>query len=78
LNAPEVAPFSQGQGDGNPVIAPDGKRFYFTSMRSLDGGPKTPLTYGAMKDYFAGPQNGLRDIFWIEGAVVHRLRPQGK
>jgi hypothetical protein len=31
-----------------------------------------------MKDYFAGPQNGLRDIFWIEAAVVHRLRPQGK
>ena len=39
-SAPEVAPFSHGQGDGNPAIAPDGKRFFFTSMRSLDGGPK--------------------------------------
>ena len=36
--APEVAPFSRGRGDGNPAIAPDGKRFYFTSMRALDGG----------------------------------------
>jgi hypothetical protein len=35
---PEVAPFSQGRGDGNPAIAPDGKRCYFTSKRSLDGG----------------------------------------
>jgi hypothetical protein len=38
--APEVAPFSQGRGDANPAIAPDGKRFYFTSMRALDGGSK--------------------------------------
>jgi hypothetical protein len=37
--APEVASFSQGRGDANPAIATDGKHFYFTSMRSLDGGP---------------------------------------
>jgi hypothetical protein len=41
--APEVARFSHGLGDGNPVIAPDGKRFYFTSMRSIDGGHKPSL-----------------------------------
>lgn len=38
--APEVAPFSQGRGDGNPAVAPDGKHFCFTSMRALDGGSK--------------------------------------
>ena len=38
--APEVAPFSQGRGDGNPAITPDGRRFYFASMRALDGGSK--------------------------------------
>jgi len=89
--APEVAPFSQGQGDGSPVntpdnefspyISPDGQYLFFPrfNQRPLPGEvPKTPLTFGAMKNYFAGPQYGLRDIFWIEGAVVHRLRPQGK
>ena len=35
--APEVAPFSQGRGDSNPAIALDGRRFYFISMRALDG-----------------------------------------
>jgi hypothetical protein len=27
-----------------------------------------------MQDYFCGPQNGLRDIFWAGAGVVHGLR----
>jgi len=79
--APEVAPFSQGQGDGNPAIAPDGKFLFFSrfNQRPLPGtDPKTPLTYKEMPNYFSGPQNGLRDIFWIEARVVQRLRSLSK
>jgi hypothetical protein len=46
-SAPEVATFSQGPDDGNPTISPDGRHFYFTSTRSLDGGPKPSSRWGA-------------------------------
>ena len=61
----------------SPYISPDGGFLFFSrfNQRPLPGAdPKTPLTYKAMKDHFAGPQNGLRDIFWIETARVQPMR----
>jgi len=36
------------------------------------------LTFREMQNYFCGPSSGLRDIFWIEAGVKHRLRSMGK
>jgi hypothetical protein len=60
-----------------PYVSPDGEFLFFSrfNQRPVPGAdPKTPLTYKAMKDHFAGPQNGLRDIFWIETAGVPPMR----
>jgi hypothetical protein len=65
----------------SPHISPDGKYLFFSrfNQRPLPGeDPKTPLTYKEMQNYFSGPQNGLRDIFWIEAGVVQRMRSQSQ
>ena len=61
----------------SPYLSPDGKYLFFSrfNQRPLPGeDPKTPLSYRALLNHFSGPQNGLRDIFWIEAGVVDRLR----
>ncbi len=65
----------------SPYLSPDGKYLFFSrfSQRPMPGevaGP--PLTYKEIKNFSFGPQNGLRDIFWIEAGVVQRLRSQGR
>jgi hypothetical protein len=65
----------------SPTISPDGKYLFFSrfNQRPLPGeDAKTPLTYREMQSYFSGPQNGLRDIFWIEAGLIRRLRSQSK
>ena len=36
-SAPEVAPFSGTHSDIDPVVTPDGRRLYFSSIRPVDG-----------------------------------------
>ena len=64
-----------------PSISPDGTYLFFSRfnqrpMPGEDAGP--PLTYREIRNFFTGPQNGLRDIFWIEAGVIHRLRSQNR
>ena len=65
----------------SPYVSPGGKYLFFPrfNQRPMPGeDARTPLTYKEIRNFFSGPQNGLRDIFWIEAGVVHRLRPQSK
>jgi WD40-like Beta Propeller Repeat len=64
-----------------PYVSPDGKYLFFSrfNQRPMPGeSAGSLLSYREISKFFIGPQNGLRDIFWIEAAVFQRIRAQSK
>ena len=71
LNA-DYAPFT-------PLVSPDGKTLYFTSLRgAFDHAPFAPMSYAKFEEALRGPGNGLADIYTLPiGALSspYRLGP---
>jgi Tol biopolymer transport system component len=66
LNA-DYAPYT-------PLVAPDGKSLYFTSLKgAFDHPPVGPMSYDKFVDLMHSPGNGLADIYWIDIKAL-RLR----
>jgi hypothetical protein len=51
---PAVAPFSGVYSDIDPFITPDGRRLYFSSIRPVDGAPKTDIDLWMVEKTAAG------------------------
>ncbi len=67
LNA-EFSPYT-------PLVSPDGKTFYFTSVKGvLDKPPIAPMSYAKFLDAIRSPGNGLGDIYTV-GIEALDLRP---
>ena len=47
-----------------PLISPDGKTFYFTSVKgAFDNPPIAPMAYASFLEAIRSPGNGLGDIY---------------
>ncbi len=58
LNA-EYSPYT-------PLISPDGRTFYFTSVKgAFDNPPIAPMSYTTFLEAIRAPGNGLADIYEI-------------
>ena len=70
---------SAGGGEWSPYVSPDGKYFFFMSSRARiqDRFSPVPLTYADMQQMHTQPENGNSDIWWVDVAVLHELRPEG-
>ncbi|MBN1164300.1 MAG: PD40 domain-containing protein [Candidatus Krumholzibacteriota bacterium] len=66
-----------GTSASSSFVTRDGKYFFFSSDRTNDEKniPGGKLTVEVLKRLYAGPQNGLADIYWIDAGVIERLRP---
>ncbi len=67
LNA-EYSPYT-------PLVSPDGKTFYFTSLKGVfDRPPIASMSYAQFLEAIRSPGNGLGDIYTV-GVEALRLRP---
>jgi Tol biopolymer transport system component len=67
LNA-EFSPYT-------PLVSPDGRTFYFTSVRGVfDKPPIAPMSYARFLEAIRSPGNGLGDIYSV-GLEALSLRP---
>jgi Tol biopolymer transport system component len=67
LNA-EFSPYT-------PLVSPDGKTFYFTSVKGVfDKSPIAPMSYAQFLEAIRSPGNGLGDIYSV-GIEALSLRP---
>ena len=67
LNA-EFSPYT-------PLVSPDGKTFYFTSVKGVfDKPPIAPMSYAKFLEAIRSPGNGLGDIYTV-GIEALDLRP---
>jgi Tol biopolymer transport system component len=67
LNA-EFSPYT-------PLLSPDGKTFYFTSVKgAFDNPPIAPMSYATFVDAIRAPGNGLGDIYELASEALS-LRP---
>lgn len=54
-----------------PLLSPDGKTFYFTSVRgAFDSPPFAPMSYARFVDAMRGPGNGLADIYTLPAEAL--------
>jgi len=63
-------------GEFYPGISPDGKYFFFSSMRrtpAADSG--VPLTYDKILKFANSPGNGNGDIYWVDAKIIEKFRP---
>ena len=67
----------QGAEASSPYVSPNGKFFFFSSTKAgeIASSPEKPATLRTLREYFAGPQNGNSDIYWIEASFLETLRP---
>jgi len=60
-----------------PMLSPDGKYLFFTSMRMEQGRvPQAPLGRADFYNAHNLPGNGLSDIYWVDARVIEELRPK--
>src|SRR5262245_759954 len=61
-----------------PIMAPDGKYFFFTSERSFADKPlPVRMTSQQWQKRLKSPQNGLGDIYRVEFSLLNAHRPSG-
>jgi hypothetical protein len=67
----------RGAAAASPYVSPDGRYFFFSSTkdREIASSPEKPATSRMLREYFAAPQNGNADIYWIEASFLETLRP---
>jgi hypothetical protein len=57
------------------MVTPDGKYLFFTSdRRTLGMHSQTPLTYTRLLDFLRRPGNGRGDIYWMDAAIIERIK----
>lgn len=62
--APLDAKLNAAYAPYTPLISPDGKTFYFTSVKgAFDDPPIAPMSYEKFVETMRGPGNGLGDIY---------------
>jgi len=60
-----------------PYVTKDGKYFFFSSTKSkLFDVFSKPVTSRMLLDYFAGPQNGGSDVYWMDASFLKKLRAE--
>ncbi len=62
--------------DKFPAISPDGKYLFFVSDRRDERSfIFSERTYDEMMSLNLGPRNGEGDVYWVDAAIIERLRP---
>ncbi len=64
--------------DMSPYVSPDGKYFFFCSMRKGEYNPVYIQTYVDIKRLADNPMNGRFDIYWISAGVIEKAREAAK
>jgi Tol biopolymer transport system component len=59
-------------GENCQILSPCGKYLFFTSRRFKHSNQ----SYGAIKEGWSEPQNGLGDIYWVDAKIIETLRPE--
>ena len=73
--APLDAKLNAAYSPYTPLISPDGKTFYFTSVKgAFDDPPIAPMTYAKFVEAMRAPGNGLADIYELAVEALS-LRP---
>jgi hypothetical protein len=66
-------PINSTGWDFGPRLSPDGRLFFFTSNRGFGSSPLLrALTFEELEQRVRSPQNGLRDIYVVDAAVLER------
>jgi hypothetical protein len=63
-----------GSQEYSPFVSPDGKYLFFMSSRREIRAPAR-LTYKFFGDVMGRSRNGNADIWWIDAALIEKLRP---
>jgi hypothetical protein len=76
VNLGERANFS-GAESSSSYVSPDGRYLFFSSTkaREIPSSAEKPATSRTLREYFAAPQNGNADIYWIDASFLETLRP---
>lgn len=59
-----------------PILSPDGKYFFFTGRKDRLRDSGDPITYDALLESQARPENGSTDVFWVDAGIIEEFRPQ--
>lgn len=64
------------QGENCPTLSPDGRYFFFTSRRAT-GSPGVAESYDELHERWRAPAfgHGHGDIYWVDAALIEKLRP---
>lgn len=63
--------------DRFPGLSPDGKVLFFSSKRTIFGKyHKHRLSLDSLLRLYSKPGNGLEDIYWVDAAILEKLRPK--
>jgi hypothetical protein len=67
-----------GDGEFSPYVSPDGRYFFFMSIRpgAQDRIPPT-LTWEYIMEYRMMPEIGNAGIYWVDAGFIEALRPEG-
>ena len=64
-------------GEGCPMVSPDGKYMFFSSMcRKLPYYSKVPITYKEKIKILNKPGHGSEDVFWVSAKIIEKLKPK--
>ena len=68
-----------GGMEWSPYVTPDGKYFFFMSIRTKQGESmkNERLTRDRIMSLHNEPQNGDPDIYWVDAGFIEGLRPEG-
>ena len=68
-------PICSEDNDRFPAVSPDGKVLFFASKRTRFGSYYTDKqTLAMLMDRYAGPGNGLTDIYWVDAGIIEDFR----
>lgn len=71
---------TQRGAEYSPYISPDGKYFFFMSVRAIDDDKSLAenLTYKKLLEYHNSPQRGSSDIYWVDASFLLDLKENVK
>jgi len=64
-------------GEYYPIVTPDGKYFFFNSVKRLyQSCSEKPITYEEKIKILSKPGNGSADIYWVDARIINNLKPK--
>lgn len=71
---------NSAEGDGCPVVTPDGKYLFFSSLRRIHrtNFSETPLAYDEKVNILNSPGYGSEDIYWVDTKGFENLKRVSK